>query len=104
MFCSWYSIFDSKDLTKRTISDKMLKERAYENAINSKYDRYQRGLASMVYMFFDEKITSGVNEELAQEVQKPVIKKFRKRGVYVRFKNIIWAAGLADMGSLSSTN
>ena len=82
----------------------MLKGRAYENAINSKYDRYQRGLASMVYMFFDEKIRSVVNEELAQEVQKPVIKIFRKRGVCVRFKNIIWAAGLADMGSLSSTN
>ena len=36
---------------KRTISGKVLKERAYEIAINNKYDGYQRGLASMVYKF-----------------------------------------------------
>ena len=36
---------------KRTISGKVLKERAYEIAINHKYDGYQRGLASMVYKF-----------------------------------------------------
>ena len=46
---------DSKDLAKRTISDKILKERAYEIARNCKYDGYQRALASMVYKFFDEK-------------------------------------------------
>ena len=39
---------DSKDLTKRTISDKILKDRAYEIAINCKYDGYQGGLASMI--------------------------------------------------------
>ena len=43
---------DSKDVAKRTISNKMLKDRAYEVAINPKYDGYQRGLASMVYKFF----------------------------------------------------
>ena len=46
---------DGKDLAKRTISDKILKERAYEIARNCKYDGYQRALASMVYKFFDEK-------------------------------------------------
>ena len=46
--------FGSKDLTKRTVSDKILKYRASENAINPKYDGNQRGLASMVYNFFDK--------------------------------------------------
>ena len=43
---------DSKDLAKRTILSKILKEKSYEIAINPKYDWYQRGLASMVYKFF----------------------------------------------------
>ena len=43
--------FDSKDLAKRTISDKSLKDRAYEIARNRGYDGYQRALASMVYKF-----------------------------------------------------
>ena len=64
-------------LTKRTISDKILKDRAYEIVINPKYDGYERGLASMVYKVFDKKIGSGVsvNEELAQELHKPLIQK-----------------------------
>ena len=41
---------DSKE-AKRTISDKILKDRAYEIARNRGYDGYQRALASMVYMF-----------------------------------------------------
>ena len=67
----------SKDLAKKTtLSDKILKGRDYEIAINSKYDGYQRGLASMVYKFFDKKTGSGacVNEKQAQELHKPVIK------------------------------
>ena len=43
---------DFKDLTKRTVSDKILCDKAYKN---SKYDVYQPGLASMVYKLFDEK-------------------------------------------------
>ena len=39
----------------RTISDKTLKEKAYEIARNRKYDGYQRALASMVYKFFSKK-------------------------------------------------
>ena len=46
---------DSKDLAKRTISDKILKDRAYEIARNRRYDGYQRGLASIVYKIFDKK-------------------------------------------------
>ena len=46
---------DSKGLAKRTQSDKILKDKAFDNANNPKYDGYQRGLASMVYKFFDRK-------------------------------------------------
>ena len=68
----------SKDLANITISDMILKNRAYEIARNREYDGYQRPLASMVYKFFDKGIESGinVNEQLAKELHKPVIKKF----------------------------
>ena len=79
--------FDSKDLGKRTISDKILKNRSYEIARNCGYDGYQRALASMAYKIFDKKTRSGarvsVYEQLAKELHKTVIKKFKRRKVYV---------------------
>ena len=45
----------TKDLVKRTQSDKVLKDEAFKIASHPKYDGYQRGLASMVYNFFDKK-------------------------------------------------
>ena len=45
-----------KDLEKRTQSNKVLKDKAFEIANNPKYDGYQRGLASMVFKFFDQKL------------------------------------------------
>ena len=55
----------SKDLTKRTRSDKVLKYKVFKVASDPKYHGYQRGLASMVYKFFDEKSSgSGVAAEL----------------------------------------
>ena len=50
---------DFKVLPKRTTSDK-LRDEASNNAKNTKYDGYQRGLASMVYKFFDKKSALGV--------------------------------------------
>ena len=75
---------NKKDLVKRIVSDKVWKDRAYEIALNPKYNIYQRRLENMVYKFFDKKIVSGanVNEVLAQELQKPVIKKSRKKLLY----------------------
>ena len=60
----------------------------------------------MVYKFFDKKTGTriSVNEQLAEELHKPVIKKIKRRKVYARFKDNIWAADLAEMGSLSSRN
>ena len=81
-----------KDLTKRTQSDKVLKDKAFEIASNPKYDRYQRGLASMIFTFFDKKISgSGIkqNEQLANELNKPIIRYFKRRRVYSSFKDNI---------------
>ena len=72
----------SKDLVKRTQSDKVLRDNAFKIASDPKYDGYQRGLASMVYNFFDKKskgsgiTTNEFNYQLANELHKPVIKKF----------------------------
>ena len=46
---------DFKDLERRTASDKVLRDKAFNIAKNPKYDGYQRGLVSMVYKFFDKK-------------------------------------------------
>ena len=46
---------DFKDLTITAAFDKILCDKAFNIAKNLKYDGYQRGLASMVYKFFDEK-------------------------------------------------
>ena len=45
---------EHEDLAKRRQSDKILRDKAFEIASNPKYDGYQRGLALMVYMFFDK--------------------------------------------------
>ena len=99
----------SKDLVKRTESDKVLKDKAFKIASDPKYDSYQRGLASMVYKFFDKKSkgsgTSNVsNYQLANELHEPIIKKFKIRKVYSSFKDNIWGVDLADMQSLSKFN
>ena len=57
---------DNKDLAKRTISDKILKDRAYEIARIRKHDGYHichkyDALASIVYKFFDKKTGLGVS-------------------------------------------
>ena len=110
---------DFKDLKRRTASDKVLRDKAFNIAKNPKYDGYQRGLASMVYKFFDKKSASltdksvsgsGVdiplefNEQLAEELHKPINKNFKKRTVYLGFRYNIWGADLADMQLISKFN
>ena len=97
---------DNKNLIKRTKADKVLKDKAYTIASNPEYDGYRRGLASMVYNFFDKKsIGSGIagpsSLKLGDELHKPVIKKFNKIKVYSQFRDNIWGVDLADMRSLS---
>ena len=76
---------DFKDLPRRTTSDKVLRDKAFNIAKNPKYDKYQRGLASMVYKFFDKKTSGGavkskfmLNQQLAEELQKLIIRRFQK--------------------------
>ena len=110
---------DFKDLTNRTAADKVLKNKAFTIAKNPKYDRCQRGLASMIYKFFEKKTKgSGVtmlanksatkstpqNEQLAEELHKPIIRKFKKRKVCSAFKDNILAADLANMQLISKFN
>ena len=68
----------SKYLTKRTQSDKVLRDKTFKIASDPKYDGYQRGLASMVYKFFDKKSSgSGIanepNYQLANKLHKQII-------------------------------
>ena len=84
-----------KVLKRRTFFDKVLREKAFNIAKNPKYDGYQRRLASMLYKFFDKKSKgSGTvnnnndnnnnkknnnnkqNVQLADELHKPIIKRF----------------------------
>ena len=99
---------DFKDLAKRTAADKVLRNKAFKIASDQNYDGYQRGLASMVYKFFDKKSSgSGIvnkeNIKLADELHKP-IKKLKKRKVYPSFRDSIWGVDLADTKLLSKFN
>ena len=109
---------DFKDLKRRKASDKVLRDKAFNIAKNPKYDGYQRGLASMVYKFFDRKSKGGgvntntnandkikqngrlldlTGHQLAKELHKPITRKFKKRTVYCGFKDNIWGVDLANM-------
>ena len=67
----------SKDLIKRTQLDKFLKDYGY-----------QRGLASIIYKFFDKKskgsgIINEPNYQLANELHKPIIRKLKKKSLFI---------------------
>ena len=94
----------SKYLIKRTQSDKVLIDNTFKIANNLNYDGYHRGLASMVYKFFDKKSKESgiINEptyQLANELYKPIIRDFKKRKVYSSYRDNIWGVDLADMQS-----
>ena len=69
----------SKDLVKRTQSDKVLRGKAFKIASDPKYDGYQRGLASMVYNFFDKKSSGGgiTTNEFNYQLNQ-LLKNFKK--------------------------
>ena len=83
---------DFNYLPRRTTSDKMLPDKAFNIAKNPTYDGYQRGLASMVYKFFNKIIPGGAveieiipNQRLAEELHKPIVRRFEKRKVRTSF-------------------
>ena len=82
---------DLEDFTRRTAPNKILYDKAFSIAKNPKYDGYQRSFDSIIYKFFDKKSASladksasgsgSKNEniskkELAEELHKPIIRKF----------------------------
>ena len=116
-----------KDLTRRTASDKILRDKAFNVAKNPKYDGYQRGLYSMVYKFFHGNSFGGAstlarsvtlatrnnsalenenisNKELADEIHKPINRKFKKRKVRSPFTDNIWGTDIANMQIMSKFN
>ena len=99
----------SKNLAKRTQSDKVLRDKASKIASNPISDGYQRRLASIVYKFIDKKSgRSGVatepNYQLANELHKQIIRKFKRWKVHLSFRDNIWGVDLAGMQSLSKQN
>ena len=88
---------DFKDLNRRTASNKTLRDEGLNIGKTLKYSGYQRSLASMVYKCFDKKTAGGAaknenmsNKELAEELHKPIIRKFKKGKVYSSFINNTW--------------
>ena len=87
---------DFKDLARRTASDKVLRDKAFNIAKNSKYDGYQRDLVCMVYNFFDKKsarltdksgksgsVNMEKNEQLAEEIPKQLLIKLKKKSLFL---------------------
>ena len=108
-FQHYMTFEDLKDFARRTATDKVLRDKAFNIAKNPKLDGYQRGLASIIYNFFDKKSTSSIvnneikqNHQLAKKLHKPIIRKFRNKSVYSAFSTS--DADLADMQSISRFN
>ena len=102
---------DFKDLAKITAADKVLRDKAYKIANNLGHYGYERSLAAMVYRFFDKKAKGNSiknetkeNQQLANELHKPIIRKFKKRKVYSSFQDNICGVDLADMQLISKYN
>ena len=97
-----------KDLSKRTQSDKVLKDKAFKIASDPKYDGYQRGLASMVYKFLIKSLVEVVltwtKLSACKWTSDQIIRKVKRRKVYSSFRDNIWSIDLADMQSLSKYN
>ena len=85
----------SKVLVKRTQSDKILRGKTFKNASDPKYDRYQRGLASVAYKFYGKKSSESSvaallanksatepNYQLPNELHRWIIRKFKRQKVY----------------------
>ena len=86
-----------------------MRDKGFNIAKIPKYDKYQRGLSSMVYKFFHKnnsgcavKNESMSNQELDEELHKPIIRKFGKRKVYSSFIDNLRGTDLANMELLST--
>ena len=102
---SAYSKF--KDVLNRQVADRKLMEQSIHIARDESIDGYQRALAAMIYKFFEKKIQMGQgtwNEMLADELHKPVRRKFLRRSVISYSIDDIWGADLVDMREWNKDN
>ena len=111
MFSAWYGLWSFTDIYRRRTFDKVLRDKAFNIAKNPRYDGYQRGLASMVYKFFDkksldEKVVNEIisNKELAEKLHNSMVRKYERRNVHPSFIDNIWGTDLADMELTSKFN
>ena len=83
-----YGVF--KDLTRRTASDKIMRDNAFNIAKNPKYVGCQRRLASIVYKFFDEKTSGGTvkNEDICDVISDLKGEEIVRKGdeLYIKWK------------------
>ena len=88
------------------MENQVLRDKAFKVANDLKYDRYQRGLASMVYKFFDKKscVANELNYQIGNELHKQIIRKLKTRKFYSFFRDHIWGIDLAGMQSLRKYN
>ena len=97
----------SSGLIKRTQLDKVLRDKAFRIESVPKYNGYQRWLALMVYELVDKKSTGVADIESIINLQTnfiEIIRKFKKRKVYLWFRDNIWGVYLADTQSLRKCN
>ena len=121
---------DFTNLPRKTVSDKVICDKAFNITKNPKYDGYQHGLTSMIHKYFDKK-TAGLavtraqseglqsktlatqamqdkfrigNKVLAEEIHKPIIKNIGKLKVDSSLMDNIWGGDLANMQSISKSN
>ena len=102
---------DFKDLNRRILAGKVLCNKVFNISKDPKYDGYQRGLAAIVYKFFDKKTSSsGIrhenisNKKLGEELHEPIIRNFNERKVDSPFIDNIWSKDLSDMQLISKFN
>ena len=100
-----------KDLNRRTFAANVLTDKAFNIAKDPKYDGYQRGLASMVYNFFDKNTFDSriknediPNKKLAEKLHKPIIRKFNKKRYTYLLQIIFESEDLSDMQLRSRFN
>ena len=102
---------DFKDLARKTASDKISRDKAFNIARNLKYDGHQRGVVSTACNCFDKKTAARAirneimqNKGLAEELHKSTIRKFEERKVYSCFIDNILGADLSDKQLTSKFN
>lgn len=100
---------DFRDLTRRTVSDKVFRDKSFEIARNPNNDGYQRELSWMAYKVFNRKARqkgtrSSENQELASELDRPMSRKFERHKLYWSYRDDIWGADLEDLQLINKYN